>query len=387
MMKKYIIISGFNTTDNNRGSAALGYGSITFCLQEGYLNEGQEIVAFCSTKNPSKIGKETIERYVINGKLWTRRIINVSAYEHKFFRLTGFSLPFTRYGKLIHNIELVAAINGGDGFSDIYGTKTFLNRLSDTIFALKANIPLIILPQTLGPFSDKKNYDLGKSILQYASKVYVRDLQYTSELEGMDVNFTISKDLSAYMLPEAWDIVVPTGSIGINISGLCYSNAFRSLSGQFDAYPQLIDRLISHFQRKGKMIFLIPHSYHYGFPEPNNDDMEACQMAYNRLHDKTNVTYIDKNLLSPQVKYLISKMSFFIGSRMHANFAAIYSKVPVFGLAYSYKFKGAFDANGLDGMKQTAMINNIKQEDIEGIIQRIENFYIECSNNLGELPR
>ncbi len=68
-------------------------------------------------------------------------------------------------------------------------------------------------------------------------------------------------------------------------------------------------------------------------------------------------------------------MSFFCGTRMHANFAAIYSKVPVFGLAYSYKFEGAFDANGLDGANQTVMINNISCEDIDLIINKIDCFY------------
>ena len=70
-------------------------------------------------------------------------------------------------------------------------------------------------------------------------------------------------------------------------------------------------------------------------------------------------------------------MSFFIGTRMHANFAAIYTNVPLFGLAYSYKFEGAFNANGLDGAKQTVMINNIKESDIDGIIQKIDNVYHE----------
>ena len=73
-------------------------------------------------------------------------------------------------------------------------------------------------------------------------------------------------------------------------------------------------------------------------------------------------------------------MAFFIGTRMHANFAAIYSGVPVFGLAYSYKFEGAFNANGLDGKNQTAMINNIKIEDIDEIIKQIENAYIKRNN-------
>ena len=84
---------------------------------------------------------------------------------------------------------------------------------------------------------------------------------------------------------------------------------------------------------------------------------------------------MDKDLISPQVKYVISKMTFFIGTRMHANFAAIYSGVPVFGLAYSYKFEGAFNANGLNGKEQTAMINNIQEKDIDKIIEKIQLVY------------
>lgn len=68
-------------------------------------------------------------------------------------------------------------------------------------------------------------------------------------------------------------------------------------------------------------------------------------------------------------------MTFFIGARMHANFAAIYTGVPVFGTAYSYKFQGAFDANGLNGEFQTAMINNLSREQIPEFILRIERVY------------
>jgi len=103
--------------------------------------------------------------------------------------------------------------------------------------------------------------------------------------------------------------------------------------------------------------------------------MLACREAYSRLKDKSNVVLIDKDLISPQIKYLISQMSFFIGARMHANFAAIYSEVPVFGMAYSYKFEGAFNANGLDGKAQTAMITYLKFEDIGNYIAKIDEFY------------
>ena len=60
---------------------------------------------------------------------------------------------------------------------------------------------------------------------------------------------------------------------------------------------------------------------------------------------------------------------------MHANFAAIFSKVPLFGLAYSYKFQGAFENNGI--YNRTAMINNITTTDIPGLIERIDAAYEE----------
>ncbi len=43
-MKKYFILSGLGLNDNNRGTAALGYGAFSFLVQKGCLRQGQE---FC----------------------------------------------------------------------------------------------------------------------------------------------------------------------------------------------------------------------------------------------------------------------------------------------------------------------------------------------------
>ncbi|MCM1439889.1 MAG: polysaccharide pyruvyl transferase family protein [Roseburia sp.] len=375
-MKKYILISGFNAHDNNRGTAALSYGSLIFCVQQKILRKNQELLNFVYVnKFWKKKYKNRKETYNVDGDEYIRNIIHVSKIEKKLYDKFHVILPFTSFGKFIHKIEIVACINGGDGFSDIYSTKTFFSRLVDTELAIQENIPVIQLPQTLGPFKHEENYEKAKQILQYSKKVFVRDDKFIHELEKMDVNYEMAKDLSAFMQLEPWDIDIKPDSIGINISGLCYSNSFRTLSGQFEMYPKLIKRLICHFQKKGKTVYLIPHSYNYDSPEESNDDMVACRQAYESLLDKNNVVFIDKNLISPQIKYVISKMSFFCGTRMHANFAAIYTGVPLFGLAYSYKFAGAFNANGLDGNQQTAIINNIKEGDIDGIIMKIDNFY------------
>ena len=377
-MKRYVIISGFQTKDNNRGTAALSYGSINFCYAHKFLCDGQELVSIKFVKKFWKY-RDYDETYRADGKVWTHHVVHVLAAEKLLFDKFHLLLPFTKFGKILRNVELVACINGGDGFSDIYNINSFHSRLTDTRMTMALGIPVVQLPQTIGPFSNGECYREAKEILSYSKAVYVRDEKYTKELEEMGVSYRLEKDLSAYMQPEPWDIEIKDNAIGINVSGLTYSNRFRTLAGQFGAYPELIDRLIRHFRDKGHPVYLVPHSYNYKNPEESNDDMVACREAYRRLDDKSNVYFIDKDLISPQVKYVISRMSFFIGTRMHANFAAIYTGVPLFGLAYSYKFEGAFNANGLDGAKQTVMINNIADSDIQDIIGKIDRVYCELT--------
>ncbi|MBR6123834.1 polysaccharide pyruvyl transferase family protein [Candidatus Saccharibacteria bacterium] len=379
-MKKYIMISDFCLNARNRGSAALAYGALAFLREKGYMTEEQEIVQYFIYTNPfdkriRKFFKTSRETMNIQGEIKTFNYIVINTLEYKLWTRFGISFPFRPLRKLINNVACVAAINGGDGFSDIYGEKMWNSRLKEIKFALKTKTPLIFLPQTIGPFKDKKVLAKARAIMEYAAKIYIRDAEYTKELDEMGVKYELTNDLSAYMKPEPWDIDIKPNSIGINISGLAYSNNFRDLAGQFTAYPELMTELVQLFQKKGKTIYLIPHAYGYNNPEWNNDDLISSREFYKSLKDKTNVILIDKDLISPQIKYIISKMSFFIGTRMHANFAAIFSKVPLFGLAYSYKFQGAFENNGI--YNRTAMINNITTTDIPGLIERIDAAYEE----------
>lgn len=376
-LKKYVLISDFCLTARNRGSAALAYGALVFLRKKKFIKESQDVALhsicwnplrslFCQTK------RNTVD---IQGHQVTFTHLTTNIFEYKLWEKTGFSFPFTTWGKFIKNVALVAAINGGDGFSDIYGEKMWKSRLREIKFAMKNKSPLILLPQTIGPFRSPKILTEAKRIMKYASAIYVRDSEYTKKLDEMGIKYELTNDLSAHMKPEPWDIHIMPDSIGINVSGLAYSNNFRDLAGQFYAYPELMTKLVQHFQQKGKNIYLIPHAYGYNDPEWDNDDMISGREFYSSLENKTNVVLIDKDLTSPQIKYLISKMTFFIGTRMHANFAAIFTKVPVFGLAYSFKFQGAFETNGITN--RTATINNITPADIPGIIEQIDKAYEE----------
>lgn len=374
-MKKYILISDFHLNENNRGTAALGYGAVSFLRQKGFLRDGQMIATLNVYLNPFKSKSRTVvEEVVIQGNRIQILHYKVNLITLKIFMIFGILLPFSKFYKFLKDIQWVASINGGDGFSDIYGNEMFLSRLLCVNLAMKGNIKHIVLPQTLGPFENSLMKNIAIKILKYSSFVFVRDRKFTEELDSFGIGYEVTKDLSAYMSPEPVDTKIKLGSVGINISGLAYSNNYMALKGQFYNYPSLINQLIETFQQMGKSIYLIPHSYNFNEPEINNDDLIACVETYKSLKNKDRVYVVNKDLRSPQIKYIISKMSFFIGTRMHANFAAIYTNVPVFGLAYSFKYAGAFEANGLSA-KQTYMINNISEDDIPKVINEIVLFY------------
>lgn len=382
-MKKYVDLSGFNLNQPNRGNSALSYGAIEFLIEKGFLKEGQELIKFYVYRNILKlrINFPRKEKCVVRGKTYTLTHVPVFFLEKYFLDRFGIVLPFTFFGRTVRNVAFEAADYGGDGFSDIYGDDMFMARMDQTSLLKKVGVPLIMLPMTIGPFKKEENYRIACEILHYASKVYVRDKRFVDELAKMGIEYVVEKDLSAYMRPEEWNVDIKPNAIGVNVSGLAYSNKFSNLEGQFDSYPGLITAIIEHFRSKGYVVYLIPHSYNFFEPEKNNDDFEACKLVYERLTDKKDVVFVDKNLTSPEVKYVISKMKFFIGTRMHANFAAIFTDTPVYGLAYSYKFEGAFSANGLDAEKQLSVINYLPEEKISDVVDKIDNCFTELVLN------
>jgi polysaccharide pyruvyl transferase WcaK-like protein len=372
--KKYYLISGLDLNDNNRGTAALGYGAFPF-LNEFHGAEKLAPIQIKIFKNPLKLRhiKPKTETYIVGKHNIQLNTFYISFLDLLIFKNVSFLSKYTKTHTILEKLAFVAAINGGDGFSDIYGTKTFEQRLFHINLAIENKIPLIILPQTLGPFKEEYNINRAKRILEYATKIYVRDEQFVEILKNWKLNYELTKDLSWYMKPEHCDIKIKNGAIGINISGLCYSNQFRDLTGKFSTYPLLISKILERFQKKNITIYLISHSYNYTKPEIGNDDLFYSKKFFAELENKNNVHLINQDLNSPQTKFIISKLDFLVGTRMHACFAAIFTNTPVFGLAYSYKYEGSFKYMGQG--KNYVSIVNVDPKEIPLIVDRIEEYY------------
>ncbi len=379
MKNNILFLYDFAIDHTNRGCQALTYGSIAFIRNKiQHADEYEWIVpAYCFKKRQDEV--YTVETKGETVKIKKRYYflpeILFSLFIYRLFNRSVFN---TSFAKDLKRLEYVTNISGGDGFSDIYSPLTFLILAWPSIVAVFLRKKLIVMPQTIGPFKNLFVKTIAHYILKGAHQVYVRDLVFAKKLEELKVNYIFNYDVSYYMKPKPVNYIIKDEAIGINISGLTYYNNYKKLSGKFEYYGELIRKMIMSFQEKGIPVYLVPHTYNYHVPEVNSDDLQASKDIYDLLENKENVFIIDEDLIAPELKYIISQFDFFIGTRMHANFAAIFTKTPVFGLAYSYKFSGSFDLYGLNN--NYSSIIDITKKDIDGIVDRIQQVYKDRLN-------
>jgi polysaccharide pyruvyl transferase WcaK-like protein len=101
----------------------------------------------------------------------------------------------------------------------------------------------------------------------------------------------------------------------------------------------LVDRLLT--SSRGTVL-LIPHT----FAECEEEACAALLSSIEAVHPGR-IFMLNTPLNERELKWLIGRTSFFIGSRMHACIAALSQCVPTVGLAYSDKFFGVFQSAGV----------------------------------------
>jgi polysaccharide pyruvyl transferase WcaK-like protein len=153
--------------------------------------------------------------------------------------------------------------------------------------------------------------------------------------------------------------------IGVNVSGLLYmggytgGNMFGLRSKSRELIDGLVDRLLTTTASK---VLLIPHTFGAECEE------EACstilQSATTRHPGR--LFMLTTPLSEREIKWLIGRTSFFIGSRMHACIAALSQGVPAVALAYSDKFLGVFESAGMGDS-----VVDLRQAEMSQVIDRV----------------
>lgn len=270
--------------------------------------------------------------------------------------------------QLIDSCDAVLDVSGGDSFSDIYGAKRFYGIYIRKKIAINRKIPLILLPQTYGPFENKQVYKKSCAIVLQAEMAWARDNDSFDVLKRLVGNsFDPQKhccgvDMAFGLLPRAAEVKLDkklnswvaaakdsAPVIGFNVSGLIYNDPVGAVSkyGFKADYREAVVSFL-RFLLANTTVRVVLVSHVMDEPGHFESDFGACLDVAIQLGDNYSdrVTVAPKKLDQSEVKWLISKMSWFCGTRMHSTIAGLSSGVPTASISYSDKTKGVFETCG-----------------------------------------
>ena len=243
--------------------------------------------------------------------------------------------------KEVERCDLVLDIGEGDSFADIYGVKRYLFLLASKMGVLAKRKPLVLSPQTIGPFDKPLLRWAASAVMRRAKCVFARDELSSAYLEKCGVRGNVKEVIDvAFRLPFTKPERVPGGKtkIGINVSGLLFAGGYTG-NNQFGLTIEYADYMRSLLRAWTAMpdteVHLIAHVI------PDNMPEEDDRVAIAQLLKEFPTAFKAPDFRSPaEAKSFISGMDFMTGARMHACIAAFSSGVPVVPLAYSRKFNG-----------------------------------------------
>lgn len=256
------------------------------------------------------------------------------------------------YFALARRSDLVIDIGAGDSFADIYGAGRLKRMFWLKYLTHLAGTPLVMAPQTVGPFSKGWSKTLARLSMRLCKLVASRDRMSTEAARALGFADVIEASDVALRLP--YDPPAPRAErspvkVGINVSGLLMGGGYTGKNefGLTMDYPGLIRDLITYFQTHtdGCEVHLVPHVIVRSGRRIGEDDYSACEALAKEFPG----TVLAPAFTSPsQAKTYIAGLDFFMGARMHSCIAAFSSGVPVVPMAYSRKFEGLFGSLGYD---------------------------------------
>lgn len=254
------------------------------------------------------------------------------------------------FRRSLDDIDCMLDIGAGDSFADIYGPRRFFFLWLSKILTARKGIPLILSPQTIGPFTRFPYRQLARYALHRATAVVSRDHLSFDVMRSLAprAKSALAVDV-AFLLPFESQAAKRGGErlhIGINASGLLFHEAVsgRNNFGLSYDYADYVRKLLTALTARDDVeVSLIAHAT--SRTDPNDDDSALADQLAAEFPSVTRVP----NFNGPcEAKSMISGLDFLIAARMHACVAAFSSGTPVLPVAYSRKFQGLFGSLGYD---------------------------------------
>lgn len=231
--------------------------------------------------------------------------------------------------KRLGKYDAVIDTGAGDSFTDIYGLKRLAIMFYTRFVAQQSSVPVILAPQTIGPFETVVGRILARRTLRSAHSVMARDsisMEFARAL-GPEADCLATDVIFALEQPHA--PMSASADVVLNVSGLLWSGDAHVSK---EKYQTLTRELIEKLLASGRSVTLMAHV----LDNPSSDNDVAVITELSAEFAGRVAVFIPKDL--DDVRRFISGCNVVIGARMHACLNALSVGKPAIPLAYSRKF-------------------------------------------------
>ena len=254
--------------------------------------------------------------------------------------------------RTLSQADLVIDLTGGDSFTTLYGAYRFEYAIAPKHFALQCNAPLVLGPQTYGPFTPEATRIVAP-ILERCVRAWARDQASLALIHDLapSTPSALCPDL-AFALPNPAEMPARSETdrprFGLNVSGLLHHLDRDSLQAQYDI-PVSMRRLNVRLARRllaldpTATLMLVPHVI--APPRHRECDEQAARAVIDALpptlRQRVELAPAPRDAL--EARSLIGTCDAFVGTRMHSCIAALSQGIPTAAIAYSDKTRGVFE--------------------------------------------
>lgn len=293
------------------------------------------------------------------------------------FLISNSELQVTRDADLVVDLS-------GDMLTEDYGPHVAYSHFLPILIAQAMRRPYMICAQSIGPF--KYTRALARRVLGGAALITVREeitRDYLYKL-GIPEDKVVTTADMAFLLKPASDHIIDSTFrqeridsdgkpvLGISLSNLAYNHYRKrnpaAAGTEFTRlFAGILDTISSQYNCR---IVFVPH---VTGPRPSADDRIFAERITRFMH--TSATVIQGDYTPDILKGIISRFDLYMGTRMHANIAALTSGIPTLAIAYSHKTDGIMQL-----FDQSGFVCDIATLDANELLDRFKTLHDDREN-------
>lgn len=287
-------------------------------------------------------------------------ILFFSIYKNKFFSILKRYVPdeWARLFNTYQKSDLVIAVAGNQLFSSgrfgwplpIIGFPIFL--------AEKFKIPVVIFPQSIGPFKREWEKRLVKYIYDRSDKLFLRDSVSVNLAKNIGIEHSSPQYMPdlAFTFPEAhrsegielltkYGFSFSDNNIGMTIISTMPSYLSNNIMENY--YKSVAEALEELICMHGFKIFLFCQVS--GPTKDENDEIGINNVIeILSLNARKHIVFVNERILPAKLKACYGLMDLFIATRLHSGIFSLGMNVPTLFIGYLDKTIGVLNSLGME---------------------------------------